>query len=280
MPLFFYCLDSQAGVVATLRNELLNLPLGTAGEFVIGDDQFNNAVQEQTFEDISMHPNTNMLSSITMIAPSPDWFSGFYNVDMKSPFTSTWLRSISITVYPWDAGTETGDTYSLGNPPEMPHVAISQLTIDTIPNTTNVFLDPTETTVLPVGEYTREILNEPECKVTGVCVSGIECCGGRCANGVCKRRRPSLGKTGISFGALQGRGGAAGSARRGATPQELEDLRTKPLGEYGETEGDDGDSSTAGGDSEGDGDGSGGDGVRHLTATEKKVRPQLRYRGA
>ena len=242
-PILFHFFDLrmmlgplQAGIVTALRNELLNLPVGTVGEIVIGDDQFNDQEQEQTFDDIRLQPTTNLLSSISMIAPSPDWFSGFYNVNMKNEFTSTWLRSIMITVYPWDSGTEMGDTYTLGNPSEMPHVPITQLTIDTIPNTTNVFLDPTETTVLPVGVFACTLSNEPVCKQLGICMSGIECCSGRCANGVCLRPRPNLGKTGQSFGAKTGRGGAAGRVRGGATASELAALRTQPLGNYDEVE--------------------------------------------
>ena len=55
-----------------------------------------------------------------MIAPSPDWFSGLSNFDVRDANNDrqTYFGSFSIETFPWDAGTETGDRYSLSNPAE------------------------------------------------------------------------------------------------------------------------------------------------------------------
>lgn len=68
------------------------------------------------------HP---FVSGIGMIAPSPDWFSGVYNLPLWNRETQTWYKTVEVDVYPWDAGTEQGKDYNLSNPDTIPHGAIS-----------------------------------------------------------------------------------------------------------------------------------------------------------
>jgi hypothetical protein len=85
----------------------------------------------------SSHP---FISSISMSAPSPDWFTGFYNFPLINDSSDTWYESFEIESYPWDAGTDSGDTYLADNRPIDLPLWIYQLTADTVPPT-NVFLD-------------------------------------------------------------------------------------------------------------------------------------------
>jgi len=93
---------------------------------------FNSSTQSQTFEDITLTPAFNTMSSITMVAPSPDWYTGFYNVKPIDKGSQVWLESFKIETFPWDAGTETGDDFAGDNPEENPHVPIVQLTKYTV----------------------------------------------------------------------------------------------------------------------------------------------------
>jgi hypothetical protein len=95
----------------------------------------------------SSHP---FISSISMSAPSPDWFTGFYNLPLINNASDTWYESFEIESYPWDAGTDSGDTYLADNRPIDPPLWIYQLTADTVPPT-DVFLDPSGSTVPPVA---------------------------------------------------------------------------------------------------------------------------------
>lgn len=67
--------------------------------------------------------------------------------------TGTWYREFVIATFPWDAGTEEGDTYSLGNSPTSPQQPIFQLTVNTVPDT-GVLLSPDGTTVRPMSSFT------------------------------------------------------------------------------------------------------------------------------
>lgn len=127
---------------------------GTAGDSVVGTNQFNNRNSPQTLDTIAMTPDFSLLSAITMVAPSPDWFSGIYNVDLIDRTTGSgsnvWYESFEIATYPWDAGTEQGDTYTINNNPEAEHRPIARLTKDTVPDN-GILLNPDGTEVLPMA---------------------------------------------------------------------------------------------------------------------------------
>ena len=64
-----------------------------------------------------------LVSVVTMIAPSPDWFVGVSSVDMRED--GAWADEIVIEVFAWDAGTDSGSTYSAANAPTDPVESIS-----------------------------------------------------------------------------------------------------------------------------------------------------------
>jgi len=68
------------------------------------------------------------LSSGTMLFPSPDWFTGFYNVNMCDNDTGKWLSSAEGLLIGWDSGTDSGKTFLAKNmktSPPMPIHALS-----------------------------------------------------------------------------------------------------------------------------------------------------------
>lgn len=144
---------AETGSTSTLEDELDDAQAeDSVGEFITGSAQFNSDTQEQTFADIAMTPWFNMMSSITMVAPSPDWYSGFYKVNPINKSSMVWYESFVIASYPWDAGTEEGDTFSGSNSAQNPKAPIMQLTKDTVPDN-GVFLNSEETEVLPMATW-------------------------------------------------------------------------------------------------------------------------------
>ena len=107
-----------------------------------------------------------MLSTITMAAPSPDWFTGIYNFSPIHPELNVWYESFEIATYPFDAGTELGDTYSLNNSPQEPHIPIFQLTNETIPGDNGILLDESETVVRPMALWNCTIQKTTEPEIT------------------------------------------------------------------------------------------------------------------
>lgn len=95
------------------------------------------------------HP---LVSSISMIAPSPDWFSGQYNLRLHDG--ANWYERIEMYVYPWDAGTEEGERYSLSNNPTTPQEVILPFMPGSSENEVFVSLGDSELEVQPVGRIT------------------------------------------------------------------------------------------------------------------------------
>ena len=50
-----------------------------------------------------------LVDFVMMIAPSPDWFAGLTNVDLRD--TGAWVMTRTIDIYAWDSGGDDGDTY-------------------------------------------------------------------------------------------------------------------------------------------------------------------------
>lgn len=122
---------------------------------VVGTPQFNSETQEQGLMNIEVTPQNYVISSVSMIAPSPDWFSGFSSFDVRDPATDgdTWYGAFSLVTFPWDAGVEDGDTYDMDNDPTTPEPEpVTLFTADTVP-ATNVFLNPEGNGVLPVLQW-------------------------------------------------------------------------------------------------------------------------------
>lgn len=62
-----------------------------------------------------------MVSAVAMIAPSPDWFTGVNNLNLKE--NGHWVQRKSVTLYGWDSGGDDGTTYKaaeMDNNPKKP----------------------------------------------------------------------------------------------------------------------------------------------------------------
>lgn len=119
-------------------------------DFVTGSTIFNRDTQQLILPTFTMDADHPLLSTITMIAPSPDWFSGMYGFPMNNGVS--WFANVVVDTYPWDAGTETGSRFSLNNPAQDPPENVQQLTVAT-QRESGIFLNPDNTTVLPVAQW-------------------------------------------------------------------------------------------------------------------------------
>ena len=71
-----------------------------------------------------------MVSLVSMLAPSPDWFVGVKGVNLCN--AGMWLDTLNITsLQPWDAGTEDGDMFNTTNNATSPVQNITIITKDT-----------------------------------------------------------------------------------------------------------------------------------------------------
>ena len=74
-----------------------------------------NATEEYSF-----------VSFATMIAPSPDWFTGAASIPLFED--GTWKDRIELVIWPWDAGTDSGTTWLAENEETQPRQSIRLIT--------------------------------------------------------------------------------------------------------------------------------------------------------
>jgi Spondin_N len=77
---------------------------------------------------ITIYCNSNypLLSFMSMLAPTPDWFLGIHDVDLRQG--SGWISDSTMNVYAYDAGTEQGDIFEQNNLPTVPQQPVAALT--------------------------------------------------------------------------------------------------------------------------------------------------------
>jgi len=68
-----------------------------------------------TLMDIHVDEDRSLVSVITMIFPSPDWFLGISNVDLCDPKTGEWKEEYARNLLPYDSGTDDGTSFESPN---------------------------------------------------------------------------------------------------------------------------------------------------------------------
>lgn len=83
---------------------------------------------------------------VTMIAPSPDWFVGTHGLNLFEQ--GSWRPNTVVSLPPYDAGTDSGTTFTSPNDPTTPAEAITQINQNPFPNGT------------PLGTFTIECVSD------------------------------------------------------------------------------------------------------------------------
>jgi uncharacterized repeat protein (TIGR01451 family) len=78
-----------------------------------------------TISPVTVNRDFPLLTLVTMVAPSPDWFVGVGNLSLLE--AGHWKDKVSIDLFPYDAGTEQGSAFALDNPPQNPPLPIANV---------------------------------------------------------------------------------------------------------------------------------------------------------
>ena len=113
---------AELGATSTLRSEILASPHTHA---VILQSVSGGGTGSATF-DLEV-PDTHPLVTLSsMIGPSPDWFVGISSRSLQDG-QGEWRARLEIELFPYDAGTEEGEEFSLGNPATNPQGVITSI---------------------------------------------------------------------------------------------------------------------------------------------------------
>ena len=92
---------------------------------------FSGGTGTTRITNIEVNSEYPLVSFITMIAPSPDWFVGVHDYNLCNTTTGKWLDSRTRDLPPYDAGTDSGPNFGSSNQITNPKENIHLLTNNT-----------------------------------------------------------------------------------------------------------------------------------------------------
>ncbi|KAL1116134.1 hypothetical protein AAG570_005629 [Ranatra chinensis] len=134
-------------------------------------------VTGQTYAVFRVDSRHHKISLVSMIEPSPDWIVGVSGLELCLSNCS-WTESRIVNLYPWDAGTDSGITYTSPDKPTEPRDHIRRITTS-FPNDPQApFFDPTGEEMKPLARLylTRQRLYEKSCSDVNLEFNNNEAC--------------------------------------------------------------------------------------------------------
>ncbi len=116
---------AELGSKSPLENEIQNLINNGSGEYLISGDGVSPSPGEVSIE-FDITTNHPLVSVVSMIAPSPDWFIAISNINLIE--NNVWIASKTINVDAYDSGTDSGPTFVSPDDPTIPRVPILKIT--------------------------------------------------------------------------------------------------------------------------------------------------------
>ena len=78
--------------------------------------------------DVEVSSNYSLVSAITMIAPSPDWFTGVHDYNLCNESNGKWFDKRVKDLFLYDSGTDDAPKFVHEDTPSSPAVAIFLIT--------------------------------------------------------------------------------------------------------------------------------------------------------
>ena len=111
---------AELGSVAAL---VIEIGQNTNADAVVRAGSSNNAPTQTVSGTFTMTASHPLVSVLSMVAPSPDWFVGVSNLRL---YDNGWRNRV-VDLYPYDAGTEAGSGWSLSNAATIPQGVIASI---------------------------------------------------------------------------------------------------------------------------------------------------------
>ena len=158
MPTWYYLYFYISGNFSILYKELYGqLRYGNV-KSVIKADGSTTTPGNTTLMDIHVDEDRSLVSVITMIFPSPDWFLGISNVDMCNPMTGEWRDEYSRDLLPYDSGTDDGTSFESPDSVSDPR---GNITLISKEDDTNF---KTNSSIIRLGTFTFTKIPTKKCK--------------------------------------------------------------------------------------------------------------------
>ncbi|XP_053243758.1 spondin-2-like [Podarcis raffonei] len=106
----------------------------------------------QTAADLEVHPRHPLVSIAVRIVPSPDWFVGIDSLNLCEK--DHWKQKVSLDLFPYDAGTDSGFTFSSPNFATIPQDPVTEITSSSPSHPANSFYYPKLKKLPPIARVT------------------------------------------------------------------------------------------------------------------------------
>ncbi|XP_033216700.1 spondin-1-like isoform X3 [Belonocnema kinseyi] len=122
-------------------------------------------VTGKTFAVFRVDRKHHLMSLVSMIDPSPDWFVGVSGLELCLPNCS-WIEHKQFNLYPYDAGTDEGITYIAEDVPTDPQEPIRRITTSYPNDSRSPFYDPFNNDMKPMAKLyiNRQRIYEKVCE--------------------------------------------------------------------------------------------------------------------
>lgn len=113
---------AELGITSGFISEI-NASTHTDASFTSGVSGGGTGTSTFTLTVKRTHP---LITLASMIGPSPDWFVGLHDYSLLDS-DDNWVSSVTVNLYPYDAGTEDGTEFTLSNSATSPQGVITSL---------------------------------------------------------------------------------------------------------------------------------------------------------
>ncbi len=116
---------AETGGTGRLRNEI-RAEMPDDALSVINGRQLGTSPASTTISEVLVTLDHPLITLVTMIAPSPDWFVGTSGLSLQNEF-GQWVDELEFVLYPYDSGTDDGTSYRSPNADSSPKQPIKRL---------------------------------------------------------------------------------------------------------------------------------------------------------
>lgn len=157
-------------------------------------------VTGKTFAVFRVDKDHHLISVVSFMYPSPDWFVGISGLELCLP-NCNWITNKTINLYPWDAGIDSGVTYNSSDMPQVPIMNIERLWPLNTNDVRSPFYDQSGAQMKPIAKlhlmrqrlYEKSCLEEETKTESSVCDAGPwsdwDECSVTCGKGYSNRYR-------------------------------------------------------------------------------------------
>ena len=108
---------NNTALMAEVMNQINNT--GNADQWLQEPFSPFDNISSATLSNVVVSSDFPLLSLVSMIAPSPDWMIAINSINLREG--GSWNNEITIPLFPYDAGTDSGVNYTSGNQPTVPN---------------------------------------------------------------------------------------------------------------------------------------------------------------